>query len=83
MVLGDEMPFFAIENYREHKALMVRTQSLTAGRIIEFGLRRVAADGHGYEPADTHGLVTLVPMAEAATIRFPQKAYANLQYLGS
>ena len=77
---GNEIPFFAIENYSEHEELMVRAQSLTVGDIIEFRMCRVAAEGHGYQPGDIHGFVTLVPMAEAEIIRYQQKGFAYLQY---
>ena len=77
---GDEIPFFAIENYGQYEELMTRAQSLTVGGVIEFRMCRVAARGHGYEPQDIHGFVTLVPMAEAEIIRYQQKGYAYLQY---
>lgn len=77
---GNEIPFFAVENYDQRKELMTRAQSLTVGGIIEFRMCRVAARGHGYEPADLHGFVTLVPMAEAEIIRYQQKGFAYLQY---
>ena len=77
---GSEIPFFAVENYAKYKELMTRAQSLTVGGIIEFRMCRQAARGHGYEPGDIHGFVTLVPMAEAEIIRYQQKGYAYLQY---
>ena len=77
---GDEIPFFAVENFGKYEELMTRAQSLTVGNVIEFRMCRVAARGHGYEPSDIHGFVTLVPMAEAEIIRYQQKGYAYLQY---
>jgi len=77
---GEEIPFFAVENFAGHEELMTRAQSLTVGGIIEFRMCRQAAAAHGYEPRDFHGFVTLVPMAEAEIIRFQQKGYAYLQY---
>ena len=77
---GDEIPFFAIENYPKYQRLMTRAQSLTVGGIIEFRMCAQAAAAHGYQPKDIHGFVTLVPMAEAEIIRLQQQGYAYLQY---
>lgn len=77
---GDEIPYFAIENYGEHEDLMKRAQSLTMNGVIEFRMCKEAAGFHGYEPADIHGFVTLVPMAEAEIVRYQQKGHAYLQF---
>ncbi|MEF8792513.1 DsrE family protein [Thiohalorhabdus sp.] len=77
---GNEIPFFAVENYAEYEELMTRAQSLTVGGVIEFRMCRQAAKGHGYDPKDIHGFLTLVPMAEAEIIRYQKKGYAFLQY---
>jgi hypothetical protein len=77
---GDEIPFFAIDNFAKYEELMTRAQSLTVGNVIEFRMCKQAAKGHGYDPSDIHGFVTLVPMAEAEIIRYQQKGYAYLQY---
>ena len=77
---GDEIPFFAIDNFAKYEELMTRAQSLTVGNVIEFRMCKQAAKGHGYEPSDIHGFVTLVPMAEAEIIRYQQKGFAYLQY---
>jgi intracellular sulfur oxidation DsrE/DsrF family protein len=77
---GDEIPFFAIENYPKHQALMTRAQSLTVGGTIELRMCEVAARGHGYAPEDIHGFVTLVPMADAEIVRLQQEeGYAYMQ----
>lgn len=77
---GNEVPFFAIENYDEYEELMTRAQSLTVGDVIEFRMCEQAAAGHGFEPEDIHGFVTLVPMAEAEIIRYQKKGYAYLHF---
>ncbi|MFA9462507.1 DsrE family protein [Thiohalorhabdus sp. Cl-TMA] len=77
---GNEIPFFAIENFQKHKDLMKRANSLTMNGVIEFRMCEQAASFHGYKPGDIHGFVTLVPMAEAEIIRYQQKGYAYLKY---
>lgn len=70
---GDEIAFFAIENFAEHEALMRRAQSLTVGGPVEFRMCRVAALERGFEPEDIHGFVHLVPMADAEIVRLQQE----------
>jgi hypothetical protein len=77
---GNEIPFFAIENYGKHKELMQRANSLTLNGVIKFRMCEQAAQFHGYDPEDIHGFVTLVPMAEAEIVRYQQKGYAVLTY---
>ncbi|HKL77177.1 MAG TPA: DsrE family protein [Gammaproteobacteria bacterium] len=77
---GNEIPYFAIENYAKRQELMKRAHSLTLNGVIEFRMCEQAADFHGYQPEDIHGFVTLVPMAEAEIIRYQQKGYAYLKY---
>lgn len=76
---GNEIPFFAIKNYAKHKDLMIRAQSLSVGDIIEFRMCKIAARGHGFEPADIHGFVTMVPMGDAEIIRLQQQGYAYMR----
>ena len=77
---GNEIPFFAIENYDEREELMKRAQNLTMNDTIEFRMCEQAASFHDYQPEDIHGFVTLVPMAEAEIIRYQQKGYAYLSF---
>ena len=70
---GDEIPFFAIKNYGKYKALMARAQSLVDSGNIRFRMCKLAAQGHGFEPADIHGFVEMVPMADAEIIRLQQE----------
>ncbi|KPV39088.1 hypothetical protein AN478_12335 [Thiohalorhabdus denitrificans] len=77
---GEEIPFFAIENYDEYEDLMTRAHSLTMGDVIEFRMCKEAAAAMDYGPEDIHGFVTLVPMAEAEIIRLQEEGHAYLQY---
>lgn len=77
---GDEIPFFAIKNYSKYHELMRRAQSLTVGGIIEIRMCKLAARGQGFEPADIHGFVRIVPMADAEIVRLQQEeGYAYMQ----
>ena len=74
MVLhGDEISFFGIKNYKKHKELIDRAQSLVNSGNIRFRMCKVAAKFHGYEPKDIHGFVEMVPMADAEIIRLQQE----------
>jgi uncharacterized protein len=70
---GDEIPFFAIDNYADYRELMERARSLTLAGPVEFRMCRVAAKGHGPEPKDIHGFVRVVPMADAEIVRLQQE----------
>lgn len=70
---GDEIPYFAIENYSKHKELMTRAQSLKNSGNIEFRMCTLAAQSHGYQPNEIHGFVKMVPMADAEIIRLQQE----------
>lgn len=76
---GNEIPFFAIRNYAKYKALMERAQSLTVGGIIEFRMCQIAAQGHGFEPRDIHGFVSMVPMGDAEIVRLQQEGYGYMR----
>ena len=70
---GDEIRFFAIENYSEYSELMRRAQSLTLAGPIQFRMCEAAAHALGFTPEDIHGFVHLVPMADAEIIRLQQE----------
>ena len=70
---GNEIPFFAIDNFAEYRELMQRAQSLTLAGTVEFRMCRVAARGYGLEPGDIHGFVKVVPMADAEIVRLQQE----------
>lgn len=76
---GDEIPFFAIKNLAKHRELIQRAQSATQAGIIEFRMCRIAAKGHGFEPEDIQGFVTMVPMADAEIARLQQEGYAYMR----
>ena len=70
LVLHGASPrFFAIENYDKYKELQSRAQSLTVGDVVKIKMCKLAAEGQGFEPADIHGFVELVPMGDAEIIR--------------
>lgn len=70
---GDEIRFFAIENYGEYGELMRRAQSLTLAGPIQFRMCQAAAHERGFAPEDIHGFVDMVPMADAEIIRLQQE----------
>jgi intracellular sulfur oxidation DsrE/DsrF family protein len=77
---GDEIPFFAVANIDRYHDLMERARSLTLSGPIEFRMCRVAARGHGLEPGDINGFVTVVPMADAEIVRLQQEqGYAYMR----
>src|SRR5262249_19351469 len=76
---GDEIGFFAIRNFARYRDLMVRAQSLTVGGIIDIRMCRVSAHRRGYEPADIHGFVNMVPMADAEIIDLQKQGFAYMQ----
>jgi intracellular sulfur oxidation DsrE/DsrF family protein len=76
---GDEIGFFAIRNYEKYRALMARAQSLTVGGIIDIRMCRVSAHRRGFEPADIHGFVVMVPMADAEIIDLQKQGFAYMQ----
>ncbi len=76
---GNEIPFFAIKNFAQHKALVTRAQSLSVGGIIEFRMCRLAARAHGFAPEDIQGFITLVPMADAEIVDLQHKGYAYMR----
>ena len=77
---GDEIPFFAVDNFGRYRELMRRAQSLTVGGIVQIRMCRVAAAGHGLEPNDIQGFVMVVPMADAEIVRLQQEeGYAYMR----
>ena len=70
---GNEIPFFAIDNYGKYKDLMERSRSLTIAGPVEFRMCVVAARAHGLEPEEIHGFVKMIPMADAEIVRLQQE----------
>lgn len=77
---GDEIPMFAIRNLGKYRQLMERARSLTQAGPIEFRMCVVAARSRGFAPADIHGFVKMVPMADAEIVRLQrEEGYAYLR----
>jgi intracellular sulfur oxidation DsrE/DsrF family protein len=77
---GNEIPFFAVDNYDRYRELMHRAQSLTVAGTVQFRMCGVAAAGHGLEPGEIHGFVKVVPMADAEIVRLQQEeGYAYME----
>jgi len=66
---GAEISFFARKNYKDYKELMHRSQSLVEGEVLKIRMCEIAARNKGYEPADIHGFVEVVPMGDAEIVR--------------
>lgn len=76
---GNEIPYFAISNYAQYRDLMQRAQGISQTGVVEFRMCRIAAKSHGFEPANIHGFVTMVPMADAEIVRLQQAGYAYMR----
>lgn len=77
---GDEIPMFAIRNLGKYRELMERARSLTQAGPIEFRMCVVAARSRGYAPADIHGFVKMVPMADAEIVKLQREdGYAYMR----
>ncbi|MGB5475040.1 MAG: hypothetical protein WBQ78_16375 [Gammaproteobacteria bacterium] len=77
---GDEIPFFAVDNFSRYQELMRRAQSLTVAGTVQFRMCRIAAAGHDLEPGQIHGFVKVVPMADAEIVRLQQEeGYVYMQ----
>lgn len=77
---GEAIPYFTIANYSRNRALMERAVSLMQGEIVEFRLCRAAAKArYGLGAKDIHGIVKMVPMADAEIIRLQQQGFAYMQ----
>jgi hypothetical protein len=40
---------------------------------------QIAAKGHGFEPKDIHGFVSMVPMGDAEIVRLQQEGYGYMR----
>ncbi len=77
---GDEIPMFATRNLRKYRELMERARSLTQAGPIEFRMCVVAARSRGFKPADIHGFVKMVPMADAEIVKLQREdGYAYMR----
>lgn len=77
---GDEIPMFATRNLRKHRELMERAGSLTQAGPVEFRMCVLAARSRGFTPADIHGFVKMVPMADAEIVKLQREdGYAYMR----
>ena len=77
---GGEIHRFAVENLIRDRDLMERAQSLTVAGPVEFRMCVLAARARGYAPADIHGFVRMVPMADAEIIQLQrEQGYAYMR----
>lgn len=79
VIHGEAIPFFVVRDLKKYRELMARAQSLTQSGMIEFRMCRAAAAILGYRPADIHGFVKMVPMADAEIIRLQREGYAYMR----
>jgi uncharacterized protein len=80
MIHGEAIPFFASKNFAKYKDLMVRAQSLSLGNVVEFRMCKASARMQGFKPADIHGFIKMVPMADAEIVRLQQEeGYAYMR----
>jgi intracellular sulfur oxidation DsrE/DsrF family protein len=80
VVHGNAIAFFTREQYGMYKDIILRAHSLTVGNAIEFRMCQAAARVQGLRPADIHGFVKMVPMADAEIIRLQrEEGYAYMQ----
>ncbi|MBE0549399.1 MAG: DsrE family protein [Rubrivivax sp.] len=79
VIHGDAIPLFGTRDFAQYRDLMVRAQSLTHAGTIEFRMCRAAAGVRGYRPADIHGFVQMVPMADAEIVRLQKQGYAYMR----
>lgn len=79
VIHGDTIPLFGIRDFEKYRGLMARAQSLTQSGMIEFRMCRAAAAILGYRPADIHGFVKMVPMADAEIVRLQKEGYAYMR----
>ena len=79
VIHGDAIPFFAIANIQQHRKLMELAYSQTLNEVIEFRMCQKSAQLQGFSPADIHGFVSMVPMADAEIVRLQQEGYAYMR----
>jgi intracellular sulfur oxidation DsrE/DsrF family protein len=78
VIHGDAIPFFTIANTDRYRDLMTRAHGLVLNEVVKFRMCQAAASLHGYRPADFHGFVSMVPMADAEIVRLQQTGYAYM-----
>lgn len=80
IIHGPAIPFFANNQYEKYKALMQRAKDLELATRIEYRMCQASAKMQGFSPADIHGFVTMVPMADAEIIKLQnEEGYAYMR----
>lgn len=80
VIHGDAIELFTRKHYPRYAELMKRAQSLTVGTTIDFRLCGASAHLRGYDAADFHGFITMVPMADAEIVRLQtEEGYAYMR----
>lgn len=73
MIHGSAIPLFAAASYERNRELVKRAQSLSVGNVVEFRMCQASAKMQGFLPADIHGFIKMVPMADAEIVRLQQE----------
>jgi intracellular sulfur oxidation DsrE/DsrF family protein len=79
VIHGDAIPFFSIAKIKQYRELMKLAYSQTLNGTIEFRMCLASARLLGLKPADIHGFVTMVPMADTEIVRLQQEGYAYMR----
>jgi len=79
VIHGDAIPFFSTARFKQYRELMELAHSQTLNETVEFRMCQASAKLRGLTPADIHGFVTMVPMADAEIVRLQKAGYAYMQ----
>lgn len=80
IIHGSAIPFFAKNQFEEYKALMQRAHNLQLTTRIEYRMCQASAKLQGFSPADIHGFINMVPMADAEIIKLQnEEGYAYMR----
>ena len=77
---GNEVAFFAKDEYATHKKLVERARSLSVGGIIKIKMSELALKVRGMSATDVHDFIEIVPFGDAEIARLQiQESHAYLQ----
>jgi intracellular sulfur oxidation DsrE/DsrF family protein len=77
---GNEVAFFAKDEYTRHKQLVERARSLSVGGIIKIRMSELALKVRGMSSGDVHDFIEIVPFGDAEIARLQIKeSHAYLQ----
>jgi len=80
VIHGQAIPFFTKAQFKKYKNTITRAQNLTYGSKIEYRMCQASAKLQGFSPADIHGFVKMVPMADAEIIKLQnEEDYAYIR----